>query len=254
MKIGESRKRRTKIDRLELMTMVHELGSISAAAKKLGVSYKAAWEAVEQLNNLSEHPLLERKTGGEAGGGSSLTDHGLNVLNFMKKMEFEFDLFLKALGQTPQNFETLAQYMNVISFSTSARNQFGGRVSEIIAGAVISEVLVDMGGEQLVATISNKSVRNMGLEKDHQVYALFNANSVLLSPDSGFRSSARNRFTGVIKHCEIGSVNGEVIMDLPGGKSIVSSLTNESIIGLGLKVGLEVTAMIKASQIILATV
>ncbi|MDR1044560.1 MAG: TOBE domain-containing protein [Candidatus Adiutrix sp.] len=254
MKIGEHKKRRSKIDRLELLTLVHELGSISAAAKKLGVSYKAAWEAVEQFNNLSEHPLLDRKTGGEAGGGSSLTAHGLNVLNFMKKMEFEFDLFLKALGQTPKNFEALAQYMKIISFTTSARNQFGGRVVEIKTGAVISEVQVDIGGDRLVATISNKSVQNMGLERDHQVYALINANGVLLTTDRGFKSSARNRFTGLVKYCEIGSVNGEVILDLPGGKSIVSSLTNESILDLGLKVGLEVTALIKASHVILATV
>jgi len=254
MRIAESKKRRTKIDRLELLTQVHELGSISAAAKFMGVSYKAAWEAVEQLNNLSEYPLLDRKTGGDSGGGSTLTEHGLNVLNFMKKMDFEFSLFLKALGRTPKNFETLAQYMKIISFTTSSRNQFGGRVIEIDKGAVNTEVQVDIGGDQLVAMVSNKSVQNMALERGHEVYALVNANHVIVTTDIEVKTSARNHFTGQVKQCDLGAVNGEVILDLPGGKSIVAGMTNESIGEMNLEVGTRAAALIKASHVILATV
>jgi len=250
----ESKRRRTKIDRLELLTQIHELGSISAAAKAMAVSYKAAWEAVEQLNNMSEYPLLNRKTGGDSGGGSTLTDHGLNVLNFMKKMDFEFSLFLKALGRTPKNFETLTQYMKIISFTTSSRNQFGGRVKTIARGAVNSEVQVDIGGDQLVAVVSNKSVKNMGLARGHEVYALANANHVIVTTDTSLKTSARNHFTGLVTQCELGAVNGEVILGLPGGKSIVAGMTNESIMKLELVVGTRASALIKASHIILATV
>ncbi len=254
MRIAESRKRRTKIDRLELLTLVHELGSISAAAKALGVSYKAAWEAVEQLNNLSEYPLLDRKIGGDAGGGTTLTEHGLNVLNFMKKMDFEFNLFLKALGRTPKNFEALTQYMKIISFTTSSRNQFGGRVTAVRRGAVNSEVLVDIGGDALVAVISNKSVQNMGLEAGHEVYVLINANHVIITPDEHLKTSARNHFTGLIKQCDFGAVNGEVVLELPGGKSIVAGMTNQSLRDLDLRVGLQASALVKSSHVILATV
>jgi len=254
MRIAEAKKRKTKIDRLELLSLVDGLGSISAAAKALGVSYKAAWEAVEQLNNLSEHPLLNRKTGGEAGGGTTLTEHGRNVLNFMKKMDFEFNLFLKALGRTPRNFETLAQYMKIINFTTSARNQFGGRVAGVKKGAVQSEVLVDIGGDQLVAVVTNKSVQNMGLAVGHEVYALINAASVIITTENELKTSARNHFSGRVTHCEIGAVNGEVIIELPGGKSLVASLTIESIKKLELKVGSRAGALFKACHVVLATV
>jgi molybdate transport system regulatory protein len=240
---------------LELLTLVHDLGSISAAARSLGVSYKAAWSAVEELNNLSEYPILDRKTGGDAGGGTALTEHGLNVLNFMKNMDFEYNLFLKALGRkTPKNFETLTQQMKIISFTTSSRNQFGGRISEINSGAINSEILVDIGGDHLVAMVSNKSVRNMGLENDHEVYALVNANNIIITTDETIKTSARNSFVGKVKQFDLGSVNGEVILELHSGKSIVASLTNEAISEMNLQVGAPARALIKASHVILVTV
>jgi hypothetical protein len=53
-----------------LLQKVAELGSITAAARAMGISYKGAWEAIEALNNLSERPLVERSAGGSGGGGS----------------------------------------------------------------------------------------------------------------------------------------------------------------------------------------
>jgi len=55
-------------DHLELLERIDATGSITAAASAMGMSYKAAWEAVEAINNLSEQPLVERKTGGSKGG------------------------------------------------------------------------------------------------------------------------------------------------------------------------------------------
>ncbi|WP_147073343.1 winged helix-turn-helix domain-containing protein, partial [Sulfuriferula plumbiphila] len=68
--VAEQDGRRGK-GRIELLEKIGELGSISAAAKALGLSYKAAWEAVEAMNNLSEAPLVERVAGGRHGGGTA---------------------------------------------------------------------------------------------------------------------------------------------------------------------------------------
>lgn len=57
-------------DHLELLERIDASGSISNAASTMGMSYKAAWQAVERMNNLSEHPLVERQTGGRHGGGT----------------------------------------------------------------------------------------------------------------------------------------------------------------------------------------
>lgn len=59
-------------DHLELLERIDATGSISSAASAMGMSYKSAWEAVESINNLSEQPLVERKTGGQKGGGQHL--------------------------------------------------------------------------------------------------------------------------------------------------------------------------------------
>ena len=59
--------------RLELLERIGRTGSISAAAKALGMSYRGAWAAVAELSNVSELPLLERSTGGKGGGGTRLT-------------------------------------------------------------------------------------------------------------------------------------------------------------------------------------
>ena len=70
-----------KVDRVALLEKLAERGSITAAAKALGVSYKGAWEAIEALNNLSDAPLVERTVGGTGGGGTRLTKHGEKVLS-----------------------------------------------------------------------------------------------------------------------------------------------------------------------------
>jgi molybdate transport repressor ModE-like protein len=57
-------------DHLELLERIDASGSISAAASAMGMSYKAAWQAVEGINNLSHEPLVVRQPGGSTGGGT----------------------------------------------------------------------------------------------------------------------------------------------------------------------------------------
>jgi molybdate transport system regulatory protein len=145
--------------------------------------------------------------------------------------------------------------MSNLNFKTSARNQFGGRVAAVTRGAVNSEVILDVGGDnRVVAIITNKSVDNLGLKVGGEAFALIKASFVIVATGQGFKSSARNQFTGRIKSCEPGAVNGEVIIELPGGQSVVAIITNESIRSLGLKVGDPATALVKASHVILAVV
>jgi len=61
--------------------------------------------------------------------------------------------------------------------------------------------------------------------------------------------SARNMLKGKIKQIKTGAVNSEVIIEISGGETIVSVITKESVESLGLKVGKEVYAIIKASNV-----
>ena len=56
--------------RIALLQQIAEQGSITRAAKAAGLSYKAAWDAIEELNNLAATPLVERNVGGRGGGGA----------------------------------------------------------------------------------------------------------------------------------------------------------------------------------------
>jgi molybdate transport system regulatory protein len=64
--------------------------------------------------------------------------------------------------------------------------------------------------------------------------------------------SARNTLVGTVKLIKKGMVNSEVVLTLSGGAEVVSVVTNESVEGLGLKVGGKAYAVIKASSVMLA--
>ncbi|MEJ1964553.1 MAG: LysR family transcriptional regulator [Gammaproteobacteria bacterium] len=73
--------------RIDLLESIQRAGSITAAAKEIGLSYKTAWDAVDSMNNLAERPLLIRAPGGPHGGGSYLTEHGREVVRLYRLME-----------------------------------------------------------------------------------------------------------------------------------------------------------------------
>jgi molybdopterin-binding protein len=66
------------------------------------------------------------------------------------------------------------------------------------------------------------------------------------------RISARNVLKGKVKAVKVGAVNSEIELELPGGMTVVSIITKESAENLGLKVGREVYAVIKASSVMIA--
>jgi molybdate transport system regulatory protein len=249
MQLADLKKKKSKINRMALLRLIRDHGSISAAAKILGISYKAAWEAVEEVNGLSAKPLLERSVGGEKGGGTILTEHGLKVMKHIEHFEEAFQDFLEILGADDDARKEFRFYTSVVKLKTSSRNQFGGRVAEITKGPLSSEVILDIGdGCRVVGVLANKSVDDLELKVGTEAFALIKASSVIVAPGLGFKSSARNQFSGVVSRCEEGEVNSEVIIELPGGKSIAALITNVSHRNLGLKVGDQATALVKASQ------
>jgi len=136
---------------------------------------------------------------------------------------------------------------------TSARNQFLGSVKSIKSGAINAEVVMDIGGGQLlVAVITNESVEHLGLKVGSEAYAMVKAPWVIVTTSEGIKTSARNELSGTVVRCQEGGINGEVIIELAGGKTVVAIVTNDSIKSLGLKVGVKACALIKASHIILA--
>jgi molybdate transport system regulatory protein len=136
----------------------------------------------------------------------------------------------------------------------SARNAFKGSISAIHPGAVNAEVLVKTtGGDTIVAIVTEGSVKSLGLAVGKDVVALVKAPWVMVAAsDSGLKFSARNQLAGKVSALTKGGVNTEVGIALPGGSVVFSVITNEAVAELGLAIDKPASAIIKASNVILA--
>ena len=135
---------------------------------------------------------------------------------------------------------------------TSARNLFPGKIKQVTLGAVNAEVVLDLGGQDIVAIITNESVKGLGLKEGVAAYALIKASWVILTDGQGLKVSARNNLSGTVAKITKGAVNSEVILNLTGGRQLVTIITNASVDSLGLKEGAPAGALIKASHVIVA--
>ena len=137
---------------------------------------------------------------------------------------------------------------------SSARNQFFGTVTEVSIGAVNATVVLTLkGGESLVASVTKESVETLDIKVGIDAVALIKAPQVILVTDfGGYRVSARNQLQGVVTRIHQGDVNADVVLELPGGDSVASTLTNDSVVNLGLAVGSSATAIFKAGAVVLA--
>jgi len=242
-----------KHDHLELLARIDTSGSISAAANALGMSYKAAWEAVEKINNLADQPLVKRRVGGRQGGGAELTPQGRRLVAAYRRLDMERERVLAHLNQVMDDFDAYYSMIRRFDIKTSARNQFLGKVQSLKQGEINTEVILDIGGgDELVAIITRDSVAHLELAEGTEAYALIKAPWVILTTDTSLKTSARNRLCGVVARCQEGAVNAEVVIELPGGKHLAAIVTNDSTHSLGLREGARVCALIKSSHIILA--
>lgn len=71
----------------DLLQHIAETGSISAAGRAMGMSYKRAWQLVEVMNAMFVSAVVESNRGGPAGGGAVLTDAGRRVLDLYRGLE-----------------------------------------------------------------------------------------------------------------------------------------------------------------------
>lgn len=245
--------RATRWNHLHLLELIDSSGSMNKAAAELGMSYKAAWSAVESMNNLSRHPMVVRQAGGNKGGGTVLTDYGRRFLHVYRLLEAEQKQFFQLLETQIEDFSQYQSLIRRFTMQTSARNQFLGRITRIKPGAVNAEVLLDIGGQdQIVAIITHESLETMNLVIGQEAYALFKAPWVILTRELKMKSSARNQLSGEIVRITEGAVNSEVVVELTGGKLLSAVVTNESLIEMALTTGIKVCALIKASHVILA--
>jgi molybdate transport system regulatory protein len=73
--------------KIQLLEQIQSHGSISAAARAMNMSYKRAWDLVDEINRICRRAAVERQAGGKKGGGAVLTPFGLSLMARYRKIE-----------------------------------------------------------------------------------------------------------------------------------------------------------------------
>lgn len=241
--------------RVGLLRAIAEHGSITQGAKAFGMSYKAAWDAIDTMNNIAGAPLVERSAGGRGGGSTHLTERGRQIVARFAQVEALHQRFVKQLSDEAIDVAADFNVMRMLNMRTSARNQLSGTVSGYKAGAVNDEIELTLpGGARIVAVVTRESTEALGLKPGATAFALVKAASVIVATDlAGAKLSARNQLPGTVTAVRPGAVNAEVVLDIGGGMSVAAIVTQESLKSLGLAPGAKALALFKASSVILGT-
>ncbi len=246
--------------RIRLLEAIDKYGSISQAARRVPISYKAAWDALDDLNNLADFPVIRRSIGGAGGGGTNLTEYGRKLVAMYRAVEGEYQaavdhLHGAAAAVDGADVAAFQRLLRRLTLRTSARNQFACTVSRIEKEMVNALVLLALDDEcELEAQITSDSVKQLGLSPGREVVALVKAQAVFLLRDADPQTQDSNHLTGVISRIHKGPVSSEIILDLPLARTrhITAVVTTQAAASLGLEVGSKATAGFHASSVILA--
>ncbi|UVE17507.1 TOBE domain-containing protein [Pseudomonas sp. LS44] len=236
--------------RMALLEQIAVQGSITRAAKAAGLSYKAAWDAIDELNNLAEQPLVERTVGGRGGGGARLSAEGERLLALYQRLEALRAQVLQA-AESDADLQVLGRLM----LKTSARNQLSGRVSAIRAQGRNDLIDIELpGGLRLTAQITHHSTERLELQAESTVVALIKAGWVTLQPLSATAPAELNQLQGRIDEITADPEGpSEVRIGLPSGQTLYALIEAGRLAGFGLQLGDPVRALFASGQVLLGT-
>lgn len=249
--------------RIDILRQIGAGGSISQAARAAGVSYKAAWQAVDTLTNLAGTPLVVRAVGGAGGGGARLTDAGHQLLAAADAMAQARGAVLSRWQATAHTGTALAR----LAVRTSMRNQWPCVVQRLEPQGQIVRVhlaleaqVLACGGDlhsaptALASRITHESAQLLGLQPGVAVQALCKATAVRVARASAPPISARAappdtfRFAGRAVRVARGASGDEVSAALDAGVQMVGFAAP----GSGLRAGSRVVLTVEDSAVVLA--
>ena len=277
--------------RIRLLEAIARTGSIHRAAQEVPMAYKAAWEAVDSMNNLAPEAIVTRATGGRAGGGTQLTAYGQRLIAMYRALETETHAALSRLAphlhrEDLADAAAFSRLLRPVLFACSARNQFAGKVTALIDGGVDVEVRLAIApGAEIVSVITHASMENLGLALGKEAIACIKASELIIGAgDAPQGLSARNVFQG--KVCALlpgsrwndphahaspaspvchslppkgampalglpGGGHDEIQLQLPAGRILTATVPAREREALALKEGTRAWACCKASSVLL---
>jgi len=236
--------------RIELLERIREHGSIYAAAKVMKMSYKAAWDLVDAMNNLSETPLVEKISGGKGGGGTFLTPKGEEIIDAFHNLQIKHQQFLDIFGSS-DDLLSIVQTLSRLSFKLSARNQLVGIISAIHQGNIHVQIELTLKGiDKIYASITKHSYEALGLHLKESAIAIIKANSIMVSktkPEGAYQNLLR----GKAIYLESDTTHTEITVELESKNTLTATITNDTFETLGLKINEEAYMFFEASAVIL---
>ena len=167
--------------RLLILRSLSQAGSISQAARQAGVSYKAAWQAIDTLSNLSGVALVEKIVGGAGGGGARLTPAGVQLLDAAQKLGTVRKQLLADIS--PANAKnSMPQTSMALAVRTSMRNQLLAKVVAVKTVGALAWVKVQITQDvEWIAKITKESAQLLDLVPGMQIMLLCKATAVRIS-------------------------------------------------------------------------
>ncbi|WP_307746829.1 molybdenum-dependent transcriptional regulator [uncultured Pantoea sp.] len=238
--------------RIELLKRVQQTGSISQGAKLAGISYKSAWDAINEMNQMADETLVERATGGKGGGGATLTRYGERLIQLFQLMEQIQQKAFDALQQDTLPLDSLLAAIARFSLQTSARNQLFGTVVSNDAQQVVQHLLIQLadGVTQLNVALTQRSADRLQLAAGKEVLVLIKAPWIRISRDA---AQDDNQLAATVSAIEPGEQMSEVLMKLASGETLCATLSNDQLQQLRLQPSDAVIASFNAEHAIVAT-
>lgn len=225
--------------RIEVLRHIQACGSISEAARRVGISYKAAWQALDTLSNLAGVELVQRSVGGKGGGGAQLTADALLLLEAADAMGHareQLHVQLEQARQRPPPADSQARTGAAISVATtlarlqvmtSMRNQWPCMVAQLSRSGPLVRVQLQGAevGAQFVlhSHITDESAQLLGLRQGLPVLAMCKATAVTVQAASAACEAApgANGWRGMVTRATRGGAVQELAVRLTSGVQLV---------------------------------
>lgn len=240
--------------RIELLQLIDRYGSINKAAKAMQMSYKSAWDAVDQMNRISDEPLVVRATGGKGGGGTRLTERAHQLVQDWQRLNQLHSAWLQSVAEDyPQLTESLP-LIRGLALQVSARNQLHGSVAQIRPGAVNDSIRIKLpGGDQINTVITHNSCERMQLIQGRSVIALLKSPQVSVLASAPADEPGVNLLQGKITSLQAGTGDFEIGLKTAAGTTLYAVVDAAHCLQQQLAEGQTAWARFHGNQIILAT-
>jgi molybdate transport system regulatory protein len=211
--------------RIRLLEFIAETGSIKKAAEAVGISYKTAWDSINSLNTVFGSDLVERKTGGKGGVGTSLTNAGLELVKTYNYYSRIHEIYLSDISQL---------------------NRLEAIITELNEGYAVAETA---SGDKLACVLMDEGIKIGG-----RVSLFIKPSDIILITSKDFEASARNILKTCVTDVKNDGKTAEIALSTEKGTALKVRITSESASKLSLKTGRNIYALFKTASVLAAAI